>query len=219
MRRRGARRALGSDLLERRQVRLLVGSKVTASSSPRGAGCAGTDCNGTWLTFEGQINVRHLLRTYKKGELQTMSLRNQDARMMQASMLRRCVAALAANAAAAARLRAAWARALRPRAAALRAWGLAAFRHAAAQAAAGRRVLQALLPAWRTAAARLVAERALAAALAAVAAKHAMRSCLRRWRRWVAESRLLAGAQARPLQKDAQVSRPRTCQTSILTVI
>lgn len=127
-------------------------------------------------------------------------LRNQNASMAQAGMLRGCVAALAANAAAAARLRAAWARALRPMAAALRAWGLAAFRHASAQAAAGRRVLETLLPAWRAAAGRLLAERALAAELAAVAARHAARSGLRRWRRWVAEGRLLAAAQVRPLR-------------------
>ena len=117
--------------------------------------------------------------------------------MLQASILRRCVAALAAHAAAAARMRAAWARALRPRAAALKAWGLAAFRHAAAQSAAGSRILKTLLSAWSSTAQRLATERALATALAAVAARHAARGCLRRWRRWVAESRLLAAAQAR----------------------
>ena len=156
--------------------------------------------------------MQHSLRPYKKRVQKALSVRNQNARTLQASMLRRCVAALAANAEAAARMRAAWARALRPRAAALRAWGLAAFRHTAAQAAAGRGALEALFPAWRTPARRLVAERALATCLAAVAAKHAMRSCLRRWQLWVAESRLLAAAQARLLRLFARGSRQCVCQ-------
>lgn len=56
-------------------------------------------------------------------------------------------------------------------------------------------MLRALLRAWRSAARRAAGERGTMAALRAVAAAHAARFCLARWRLRVRETRLLAAAQ------------------------